>query len=75
MTNRDRAGFDLGFAERAEDLLEPLEQQRPVVGPLILISCANEFADSLPVMFLDLLEKMNVVQVVDPARRLASDSD
>jgi hypothetical protein len=67
--NRDRVHVDSSVAKRAENLRQPFEQQFAVVAPSVLIRVADEFADGIPVMFLDLLEEMSIVEL-DLALRL-----
>jgi hypothetical protein len=65
----DIARIDPSVAQGTENLREPFEQQPPIVPPTVLITVADEFADRFPIMFLDLGQKIGVVQV-DLALRL-----
>jgi hypothetical protein len=55
--------------QRAENFSQPLEQEGAVISPLILIAVPNKLAHPLPILFLDLNEKVHAVQV-DLAFRL-----
>jgi hypothetical protein len=55
-------GFDARIRKGTENFSQPLQNQRAIVTPLVLVIVGNEFADSFPILFFDLNKEVRAVQ-------------